>query len=257
VATVRAVSTGVFTTTAGAKSDTIAAVPDDLLVAVTAHDGQIGSHVVTDDKGGKWDQIIAGLSATSVDSVAIWIRQTRVVTSATYTVTTTPASSTGGGLQVFAISGMTRAGLAAVRSSGKQDNQTAATTPAPVLSLTPLSTSVIITGLIDGTNGSVNQNPRAGYTERFDAGHNVPATGFATSTLDSGETSATLTFGGTTPSIYGDVAVELDSTDPVGARRTPTFPHGPRRRPKFGPPVLLRQSFPDYTAPPFVEAVEV
>ncbi len=55
---------------------------------------------------------------------------------------------------------------------------------------------------------------RAGYTEDFDNGYTVPATGLEVSHLNSGETSATITYGGTTASAFASFAIELDASVP-------------------------------------------
>jgi len=237
-----------WTTTAGAKAVAIDALAGDQLVALTGHSAITTSHVVTDDAGGTWVQVCAGTSAAGVNSHAIWIRTTRVNNTSTVTVTTTPSSSTGGGLVVVAVQGMYRFGLAAVRSFGVQSDQ-AATTPAPVLSLTPLASSVIVGWIMDETFGSANCVPRSSpaYTERSDSGYNSPATGQESMTLNSGETSATITWGGATPSAFGSAVIELDATDP-SIYKTPlpgirfiSFSTG-------GPPVLGRQVFPTNAA---------
>ena len=66
----------------------------------------------------------------------------------------------------------------------------------------------------NGTNSTTTVVPRASFTERFDNGYTVPATGMEVSTRDSGETGTTLTMGGTTASTFASVAIELDSSVP-------------------------------------------
>lgn len=242
-----------WNTTTGAKSATIAAIHRDLLVAFVGHTGITTTHAVTDNAGGTWVQVLAVLGPTSADSISVWIRTTLVSSAVSIIVTTTPSTSTGGGLSVIAVQGMTRPGLAAVRGFGSQATQ-AAGTPAPVLSLTPLSTSVILGFIMDVTNGSANCVPRSSpaYSERFDQGYNSPASGIEVMTLDSGETSATITWGGATPSAFSSAVIELNATDP--SRYThPIMGMGSVGFSRGGPSILVTQSFPETVGPAFLE----
>ena len=56
--------------------------------------------------------------------------------------------------------------------------------------------------------------PRTGYAEGADAGYNTPATGLGSAVLDSGENSATLTFGGAVgAATFASVGVEFESQE--------------------------------------------
>ena len=119
------------------------------------------------------------------------------------------------------VSGMSIAGLSAVRrigvasyNTGGQSTGTLGTTPAPVLAATPLSANPIITAVANGTNSATTVVQRTGYTEDFDNGYNVPATGLEVSHLNSGESSATITYGGTTATAFASFAIELDASVP-------------------------------------------
>ena len=73
-----------------------------------------------------------GFSTTGV--LTVWVR-TALITAASSTIfTAAQVGSTGGGLHVYRLSGMTLLGASAVRSSGGQSTGTSGTTPAPVLS---------------------------------------------------------------------------------------------------------------------------
>lgn len=222
------VSSVTFNTTAGAKNCNLPAKPNDLLIAFCAHSGITTSHVVTDDGAGpdvgSWSQIISALNNTSLDTLSIWVRNQLIQRgsgASNMVVTTTPSSSTGGGITVIQVAGMRRAGLAAVRAiagvlqTAKQENQ-AAGTPAPVFPAAPLATNPILGFILDATNGSANALPRSSpaYTEQVDSGYNTPTTGEEIMTLISGESSATITWGGATPSGFASAVVELDASDP-------------------------------------------
>jgi hypothetical protein len=135
---------------------------------------------------------------------------------AAITVTMTPTADAGGGLAVLSVTDVTGYGATALRSSGGQADQAAGGTPAPVLSLTPLSHNPVIVALMNNTNGTANLTPRTGYTEPagYDLGFNTPPTGIAVAYRENGETSATLTQGGTTPTIFATVAVEISTNIP-------------------------------------------
>ena len=151
-----------------------------------------------------------GFSTAGV--LTVWVR-TALITSATSTVfTATQPSSTGGGLDVFRISGMTKTGAAAVRQSAGQSTGTSGTTPAPVLGAAALTANPLIGAVCCGTNASTNLTPRTGWTEATDLGYNTPATGMETMFRSSGETGTTQTWGSTAPSAFASVVVEFDSS---------------------------------------------
>lgn len=207
-----------FTTTAGNKTTaSFTPAAGDILVAFCQTTGiAAGTTAVSDTQSGSWTflnppgHVAQGSNTTRL---GFWVRAGRVAASS-MTVTATQASSTGGGLIIFRLAGVRRTGTGIVRSYGSQDTQTAGTTPAPVLNLTPLPTSIILIGLLcaTATNCAV---PRSGYTESIDTGYSSPTTGVEFQFLNSGETSATLTFGGTTASAYCDIGIEIDVAGPM------------------------------------------
>lgn len=203
------------TTTAGDK--TVAATPaiGDLIVVVCNATGVNTTAVADNNADGlgtytKVDVDRTGFSTAG--TLNVWIRNSLVGSATSTTYTATQTTSTGGGLSVFSVAGMTRTGALAVRSSGGQSTGTAVTTPAPVLSLTPDTANPIIAAVANGTSSSTTVTERTGYTEATDLGFINPPTGFETCFLNSGETSATLTFGSTTATTFASIAVELDTT---------------------------------------------
>jgi hypothetical protein len=111
---------------------------------------------------------------------------------------------------------MSIVGAGAVRSSGGQSAGGAGTTPAPVLNLTPLTANLIIGSVANGTNPAA-LTPRASYTEAPtpDVGYATPTTGLEVMFRNSGETSATITWGGTSATAFASVAIELDVSVPI------------------------------------------
>jgi hypothetical protein len=198
-----------FTTTAGNKTAQGTPAVDDLVCCITACTGTTTS-AFGDDQGGSFTKIATFFQgAGSTNPIDFWVRSALITSSVLTTYTATQTGSTGGGLRVVSVTGMSLAGTAAIRSSGGQSVQTG--TPAPVLSQTPLSANAILEAVLNATNPA-GLTDRAGYTSMFDGGYNTPATGLHLSRLNSGETSATLTMGSASASTFGSIAIEFDTS---------------------------------------------
>lgn len=228
-----------WTTASGTKTATITTVPGDLLVALVANTGSTAVPVLSDNQGGVWEQVLFKLFDNNNSGIGVWVRTKPVAVGASTIVTMTPGATTGGGLDVIAISGVLRAGMAAIRSLGF--STAISGTPAPVLSKTPLIENMIIGVVSNGTNPATIA-PRAGFTERQNLGYQTPASGLETMTRNSGETTATQTWGGPANSPFGAVVVEID-VSPPDAFYYPN-PARPGLAPRHaGPPILGRQFF--------------
>lgn len=213
-----------WNTTAGNKTVTATPAVGDLIVIIAPSTG-VATSAISDTQSGSYVQVDSTRTGFSTSgNLTVWVRTTPISSATSTTWTATQTSSTGGGLSVLSVSGMSVFGSSAVRSSGGQSSGTSGTTPAPVLSLTPLSANPIIAAVCNSTNGSTTVTPRSGYTEDNDSGYNTPATGLEVSHLASGETSATLTFGSTTASAFASVAIELayDTSPTVALNSPPT-----------------------------------
>lgn len=202
-----------FTTTAGNKTVTATPAIGDLIVIIAPATGVATSAVTDNNNSGTYTKIGSSFTGWSTSGdLSIWVRNELIAQAISTTFTATQTSSTGGGMIVYRIRGVQLKGSAAVRSSGGQSSGTAATTPAPVLSNTPLTGNVVIAAVASGTNSTTTVAQRSGYTEDFDNGYATPTAGFEACHRDSGETSATLTFGGTCASIFASIAVEIDTS---------------------------------------------
>lgn len=211
-----------LTTTAGNKTVTATPTVGDLIVVITVSTG-VTTTLADNGTGGTYTQVGSTQTGFSTSGNLQMFVRNNIIASASSTIyTATQTSSTGGGLVVLRVTGMTLTGAAAVRSSGGQST-VAAGTPAPVLSLTPLSSNPIITAMANSTSSSTtNVVQRTGYTEDFDNGYNTPPTGLEVSHLASGETSANLTYGGATGSQFASIAIELQfNSAPTTALNTP------------------------------------
>lgn len=208
-ATVAVLGTSVFTTTAGNKTITATPTAGDLIIIITAATG-VATTMADNGTGGTYTQVSStrtGFSTTG--NLQMWVRDNLVSSATSTTYTATQTGSTGGGLVILRVTGMTVAGASAIRSSGGQSTGTAATTPAPVLSSTPLSTNPVISAVANASGGTTTLVPRTGYTEAFDNGYATPSTGLEVAYRASGETSATLTQGGTSATAFASIAAEL------------------------------------------------
>lgn len=207
-----------WNTTAGNKSAAaFAPAVGDLLVVVAGSSGLAGgtTAVADDNPGGagtytQVDTDRTGFSTTGV--LTVWIRTALITNSGNTTVTASQAGSTGGGLHVYRLSGMTLVGASAVRSNGGESSGTAGTTPAPVLNQAPHARNPILMAVAAGANAAV-MAARTDYSEGADAGYNTPATGLGSAVLNSGENSATLTCSGTTSTTFASVGIELESQE--------------------------------------------
>lgn len=225
-----------FSTAAGDKTVVATPTAGDLILiiaAATGVTGPVGALSVADDNAdgnGVYTKVGAsftGFSTSAVGGLDAWVRNVLVGSATSTTFTATQTSSSGGGLSVFRISGMSIIGLGAVRGAGGQSSGAALGTPAPVLlgrvgstfsgSQAALTGNVIIAAVANGTNSTTTVLPRSSpaYSEDFDNGYSTPPAGLETSHINSGETSATITFGGTTASTFASIAVELDASVPL------------------------------------------
>lgn len=205
-----------WNTTADSKTASLTPAVGDLLVVVAASSGLAGgTTAVSDDNStGAYTQVDVdrtGFSTTGV--LTVWVRNTLVPAASPTVVTAAQVGSTGGGLHVYRLSGMTLLGAAAVRSSGGESSGGISGTPAPVLSDTPVARNPVLIAVACGVNAAV-MTARTNYTEGADSGYNSPATGLGSAVLNSGEISATLTFAGATgAATFASVGVEFESQE--------------------------------------------
>ena len=221
----------VFNTTAGSKTVTATPSVGDLIIVIAATSGLAGGTIsVSDDQtpAGAYTQI--GVDRTGFSTTGIltgWVR-TALITAASSTIfTANQTGSSGGGLVVYRISGISIVGLGAIRGCGGQNSGTLGTTPAPVLlgrlgttfagTQAALTGNVIVTAVCNGTSPAA-MTPRASpaYTEAPtpDLGYASPTTGISVCFINSGETASTLTWGGTSATAFASIAIEVDTSVP-------------------------------------------
>lgn len=177
---------------------------------------------------------------SSADSLYCFISDqftTNVSQTVTFTCTGTTAS--GAIIAVESVAGMLRTGCSgAVRQvsgtdqAAKQDNGAASGTPAVTFANNCLTGNAVQCAVANATSPAT-MTPPTSFTELWDStGYSTPTTGMETAKIDSGFTSTTVTWGGTSASAFCAMAIELDASAPVPPVETlgpsaPTFYAGP------------------------------
>lgn len=229
MATVVLLGTPVFDTTGGTRTLTATPTAGDLIVIISVSTGLAGGTTACSDDNsdgrGTYTQVssdFTGFSTTGV--LTAWVRNALVGSGTSTVFTSTQATSTGGGLLTYRVSGMSIVGQGAIRGCGGQSAGTLGTTPAPVLlrrvgttysgTQAALTANAMIGAVCNGTNSATTVTQPASWSESFDNGFNSPAAGVEVCFRSSGETNSTITFGSTTATAFASIALELDTSVP-------------------------------------------
>lgn len=214
-----------FDTNSGTHTVTVTPDPNDLIVIVTANSGNTASTTPTDDNahGGTYVEITSALKNTSADKLAAYIRTEFIQYTNSTIFTHAPGVSTGGGLAVFAIRGMHRVGLAAIKQTAKDDNQAGAATPTPTFASAVLAKNPVISAVFNAANpGGITA--RTNYTRDVDTGWATPTSGVDIMHRNTSETATAIAWGSTSSSAYCDLAFELDTDFTATETQQDTFP---------------------------------
>lgn len=161
--------------------------------------------------GGTYTRIGVAAFNASANRFSAFVRDTLVPNTTATTVTVATGSNTSAEIVIVAIKDALRAGIAAIRSSGFQVNQSSGTAPAPVLNQSARTENVTITAI--GTLSTSGNNPSpASWSERQDVNQASPTVGLGCSTRDSGFTGTTITYSANAGSNYASVALEIDGS---------------------------------------------
>jgi hypothetical protein len=199
-------ASGAFTPTVGS-----------LLVAVvtatgTRDDSGAGLAKLSNSLGVVFVKVERAHKAASVDTSYLFVACSfAAASSQTVTFDCTGDASTGVIIQAFELTGMTRTGIDAVRQTAKQENQAAAGTPGPAFAAAALTGNPTM-GLVSNATSPATMTPNASWTERDDVGFATPTTGAEYMTRDSGFTSTTIAWGGTSASAFCSLIVEFDAS---------------------------------------------
>lgn len=202
-----------FNTNSGTKTVTATPAVGDLIVIITAHTNNDSLATPTDNNSsGTYTKINHALGSTdggpNDTTIAVHIRDTLIGAANSTVFTHAPGTTTGGGLAVFKVTGMSLAGAAAALQSAW--DEAVADAPAPVLGATPLTGNALIGAVTNNANPAAMTVPNNGgpWPELFDTGYNSPVSGFEGTHKNSGATSATITWGSSTSGVA--IVVELD-----------------------------------------------
>lgn len=231
----------ILDTNSGTHTVTATPTGNDLIVIVTRATGNTAATTPTDNNvnGGTYvlakdpsNNSASALKNTSADLMQVFVRTQFIQQPNSTVFTHAPGASTGGGLEVYAIRGMAKVGLAAILQVITQANQAAAGTPAPVLAGIPQANNPILTGIFNATNpAAVTQ--RTGYTRDTNAGYITPTSGGNSAHLNNGEASATITWGGTSATAFSSFAIEFDMSITALSNQTDAFTAGSRDATKW------------------------
>lgn len=105
---------------------------------------------------------------------------------------------------------MRRTGTSAVRQWAIQNNGAAAATAAPVFPAACLTGNPVVGLLMNATNPAT-VTPPSGFTETIDTGGAAPVMGAEAVFRNNGFTSATLTWGGASASVFAALGLEMDT----------------------------------------------
>lgn len=201
-----------FDTNSGTKTVTATPAVGDLIVIITAHGDNTSAATPTDDQSGTYTTILNSKMDTNAHTMMFHVRTALIPAASSTIFSHAPGTTTGGGLAVLKVTGMTRVGASAALQNAKQENQAGGTTPAPVFGATPQSGNPVIGAVfIDNANpAGISPRSSPAYTELADVGYDTPKEGLEIMSIDSGETSATITWGGNATQIYCDGVIELD-----------------------------------------------
>lgn len=202
-----------WNTTAGNKTVVATPAVGDLIVIVCANSGRTSAQAPTltdNNSSGTYTQVKAATKNTSADSMWVFVRTAVIpaASSTTFTFAPSGGADSGGGLAVYRVTNNTGTGASAVRQSGSQDNQSAAT-PSITLSSPIVWDHAVIGGVFTGTNGSANSAPPSGFTEDVDQGYNTPASGLEAVSFGGGTQASTIAWTAATPSAFCSILVEL------------------------------------------------
>lgn len=222
MAAVTLLGSATFNTTAGSKTVTATPAASDLIVIITAHSGNTSTSATppTDNNSdglGTYAFVTSALKNGSADVMCVWVRKNKIGSATSTVFTHAPGTTTGGGLAVLKVTGMTIAGLLAAIRSGASANQASGGTPSVSLGAAANTNNPVIGAVFSATNSTTTVANNASYTERFDNGYATPTSGLEVMTRDSGETGSSVSWGGTVASAFCAVLIELDVTVPAAS----------------------------------------
>jgi hypothetical protein len=199
----------VFDTVSGVHSVTATPSVGDLIVIIAANTGfTSGNNPSDDNSAGAYTLITSAVKAASADGMEAWVRTTLVPSSVSTVFTYAPGATTGGGFAVLKISGISRVGAAAVRQSGKLDNQLSGSSPGASFPGAALAGNAVICAAFNATNPATLTATTL-YTKLADIGYLSPTTGLAVEARNIGETATTISWGSNSATAWSGLVLEM------------------------------------------------
>jgi hypothetical protein len=214
--TTNAIAGGTMSTSNAATyaSASFTPVAGDLLVVFAGVSATTTAGTMTASANGiTFTRVTNAVRLTSADRLYCFVANQLVPASPaamTVTMNVTGDNGTGAGIMVARISGMTRAGLAAIRQSAVVSNVAAGVAPSTVFTNSCLTDNPTLMGVFHGTAAPA-YTPTTNWTEQVDASYTVPTAGCAYQSRDSGFTGTTITAGTTTIGQNCAISVELET----------------------------------------------
>ena len=208
--TYRTSSAGGGTSGTGNRTITVTPAVGDLLFVFVKWSGNAATNpTCTDNNGsGTYNLILTALNNASADIMAVFVR-TATMANTTSTVITPVVGSgtnTAGEIVVVHVANSLLAGSAAVRASGKQENQTSGV-PTPALGSAAYTTSLTMIAI--GSTTTAGAVPNASWTERQDASQINPTTALEVATRDSGFTGTSAAAVSVASAVWSSAIVEI------------------------------------------------
>ncbi len=213
MAAVTLLGTATWTTTTGTKTVTATPAAADLIVLIFGHSGNVADPGLSDNNSGgagTYTIVEDELTDTAASRFGIAVRNSLISSGTSTIFTTAPGTTTGGGLVVLKVTGMTRTGISAARQVGRQAFTAAATPTVPMDAGAVLTANAVVGAVYNQTVTAATLTPPASWTERADVGYATPNRGLEVASRDSGETGSTITWGSASSSSFAAVVAELD-----------------------------------------------
>lgn len=195
------------------------ALNDLLIVFVVASAVAPGpGDTLTSSVGMTFTRFGSGPYATNVNMIFGYVSDALVSNTASQTVTFDQTSDPANGTNIFVfrVSGMSKTGSAAVKQFKIVTNQGAGGTPAATFDASCLTNNPTL-AVVGNNSSPAGLTPPTSWTETAtigDIGYSTPTTGGEVVFRDSGFTGTTITWGSTSATVFGVLAVELDTSVP-------------------------------------------
>src|SRR5215207_1481942 len=232
--TLAAAATAVTTNATSYVSGSFTPAAGDLLVVFVRAGATAATGTMSGSTGLTFTKVDHATFATSAHRVYCFVANAAAAASAqTVTFDCTGDAADGSVIVIYRVADMPTYGLSAVRQSAKTDNGSVAGTPAVTFASAVISGDATL-GMVGNGANPATLTPPTNWTESSDVGYGTPASGAEAVFRDSGFTGTTITWGSTSGTTYGVLAVELNAL-PVATINTLVTPK-PIRHEQLQPP---------------------